>query len=190
MTTQEGAKQLLDSKTVALVAIDLQPRILAAIFEAERVINKSILMLRAAQVLSIPTILTTQYERGLGPVIPQVACAAPGIAAFDKTSFGCFGDKKFLPHLQEVSPHRTTLLVVGVEAHVCVTQTVLGALEAGYVVHVAEDATSSRTAQNWQIGLNRMERAGAVMSSTEMMICELLRNSETPEFKTILPMIK
>ena len=69
-------------------------------------------------------------------------------------------------------------------------QTVLGAINAGYNVHVAEDATSSRTGANWQIGLNRMEHAGAISSSTEMMVYELLRKSGTPEFKAILPLLK
>jgi nicotinamidase-related amidase len=89
-----------------------------------------------------------------------------------------------------LAPRAHTLLVAGIETHICVTQTVLGAIAAGYLVHVAADATSSRTAENWQIGLKRMERAGAVISSTEMMVYELLARSDTPEFKALLPLIK
>lgn len=190
MTSQHNGNQLLDSKTAVLLAIDLQTKLMPAIFEPERVIKHTALLLRLSQLLSIPAILTTQYAQGLGPVVPDVASAAPGITALDKTSFGCFGDENFLRHLHQVAPDRTTLLVAGVESHVCVTQTVLGALDAGYTVHVAEDATSSRTGANRQIGLNRMARAGAVMSSTEMVIYELLRKSGTPEFKAILPLLK
>jgi nicotinamidase-related amidase len=186
----QNAKQLLNPKSVALLAIDLQTKLMPAIFEPERVIKNTVLLLRLGQMLSIPTILTTQYAQGLGPVVSEVACAAPGVAVFDKTSFGCFGDENFLAHLKAAAPNRSTLLVAGVESHVCVTQTALGALDAGYVVHVAEDATSSRTAENRQIGLKRMARAGAVMSSTEMMIYELLGKSGTPEFKAILPLLK
>jgi nicotinamidase-related amidase len=82
------------------------------------------------------------------------------------------------------------LLVAGVDSHICVAQTALGALDAGFLVHVASDATSSRSSENWQAGLKRMERAGAVISSTEMMIYELLGQSGTWEFKTMLPLLK
>ena len=190
MQTQPKGIELLDSKNVALVAIDLQSKLLPAIFEAERVIKNTVILLRLGQLLSIPAILTTQYAQGLGAVVPEVAAAAPGVAPLDKTSFGCFGDGNFMQQLKELNPERTTLLVAGVESHVCVMQTVLGALSAGYTVHVAEDATSSRTGSNWQIGLNRMEKCGAIVSSTEMMVYELLRKSGTPEFKAILPLLK
>lgn len=185
-----AAARILDRQTSAFVIIDPQTKLMPAIFEADRVIKKCVLLLRLSQILSIPTILTTQYSQGLGPLVSEVSCAAPGITPLDKTSFGCFSDEKFLLHLKEVAPNRDTLLVAGVESHVCVTQTVLGALNAGYRVHVARDATSSRTPENWQVGLNRMERAGAVISSTEMMIYELLGKSGTPEFKASLPLLK
>lgn len=161
-----------------------------AIFESSRVISNAVLLLRLSQTLSIPTVLSTQYAQGLGPVIPEVASAAPGVHTIDKTSFGCCGDERFLPHLKRLAPGADTLLVSGVETHVCVTQTVLGALNAGYAVHVAQDATSSRTRENWEVGLHRMEGAGAVISSTEMMIFELLGKSGTPEFKSMLLLMK
>ncbi len=187
---RNAAVRILDPKSSAIVIIDPQTKLMPAIFEADRVIKRCVLLLRLGQILSIPTVLTTQYAQGLGPLVSDVATAAPGITPLDKTSFGCFGDENFLAHLKEVAPGRDTLLVAGVESHVCVTQTVLGALNAGYVVHVARDATSSRTLENWKVGLNRMERAGAVISSTEMMIYELLGKSGTPEFKAILPLLK
>ncbi|MBI3666006.1 MAG: isochorismatase family protein [Acidobacteria bacterium] len=85
---------------------------------------------------------------------------------------------------------RHTLLVAGIEAHICVAQTVLGALAAGYQVHVAGDATSSRTAANMEVGLERLRAAGAVISSTEMAIYELLGSSDRPEFKQMLPYLR
>ncbi len=184
------ASRFLSAPTSVLLVIDPQTKLMPAIFEADRVINHCVLLLRLSQILSIPAILTTQYSKGLGPLVSEVACAAPGITPFEKSSFGCFGDENFLGHLRQVAPGRDTLLVAGVESHVCVTQTVLGALNAGYRVHVARDATSSRTRENWEAGLHRMDRAGAVISSTEMMIYELLGKSGTPEFKAILPLLK
>jgi len=182
--------KLLERPSVALVVIDLQVNLVPAIFEAARVVRNCQLLLRLGRTLKLPTLLTTQYAKGLGNLIPEVASAAPGLEPLDKTSFGCFGERDFQRSLTLVAPHANTLLVAGIESHICVTQTVLGALEAGYLVHVAADATSSRTAENWEIGLNRMERAGAILSSTEMMVYELLGRSDTPEFKAMLPLLK
>lgn len=184
------ASRILRPEGCALLIIDPQTKLMPAIFEAERVTRNCVLLLRLAQIWSIPAVVTTQYAEGLGPLIPEVACATPGIAPLDKTSFGCFAEEKFVAHLNEIASGRRTLLVAGVESHICVMQTVLGALNAGCAVHVAGDATSSRTRENWEIGLHRMERAGAVLSSTEMMIYELLGKSGTPEFKAILPLLK
>ena len=185
-----AAARILNPQDCVLVIIDPQIKLMPAIFEADRVTRNCVLLLRLGQILSIPTVVTTQYAQGLGPLVSEVACAAQGITPLDKTSFGCFGDEGFVAHLKEVSKERGTLLVAGVESHVCVTQTVIGALNAAYMVHVARDATSSRTRQNWEAGLHRMDRAGAVLTSTEMMIYELLGKSGTPDFKAMLPLLK
>jgi Isochorismatase family len=188
--SQSAASRILDRNSCALAIVDPQTKLMPAIFEADRVIKNCVLLLRLGQILSIPTVVTTQYAKGLGPLAPEVACAAPGITPLDKTSFGCFGDENFVGRLKEVTTGRDTLLVAGVESHVCVAQTVLAALNAGYTVHVARDATSSRTRENWEAGLHRVDRSGAVLSSTEMMIYELLGKSGTPEFKAMLPLLK
>jgi nicotinamidase-related amidase len=182
--------QLLDRKAVALVVLDLQAKLVPAIFEPPRVIRNAQLLLRLAQVLEFPAVLTSHYPKGLGNLIPEITQFAPGSEPIEKTSFGCFGEPDFLRRLKQRAPQASSLLVAGIECHICVMQTVLGALEAGYLVHVAADATSSRTQENWQIGLTRMERAGAVISSTEMMVYELLAQSNTPEFKALLPFLK
>jgi len=182
--------RLLDRHDVALLVLDLQAKLLPAIFEPQRVVRNTQLLLRLAELLKIPTLLTAQYPKGLGPIIPEITQLAPGIEPIQKTSFGCFGEPDFLRRLKQRAPQATSLLVAGVECHICVMQTVLGALEAGYLVHVAADATASRTQENWQIGLKRMERAGAVVSSTEMIVYELLTKSNTPEFKALLPFLK
>ena len=104
--------------------------------------------------------------------------------------FSCFGSDAFCNLLKHLPGRRTTLLLCGMETHICVMQTALGALREGYLVHVAADAVSSRTELNWHIGLNRMQAAGAILSSTEMMIYELLRQSGAPAFKELLPHLK
>ena len=182
--------RLLDRQDVALLVLELQAKLVPAMFEPQRVVRNTQLLLRLAELLKIPTVLTAQYPKGLGSIVPEITQLAPGVEPIEKTSFGCFGEPDFLRRLKQRAPQATSLLVAGVECHICVMQTVLGALEAGYLVHVAADATSSRTMENWRIGLNRMERAGAVVSSTEMIVYELLAKSNTPEFKALLPFLK
>ena len=104
--------------------------------------------------------------------------------------FGCFGSDEFCSAVRLLPGNRNTLLLCGIESHICVTQTALGALNAGYLVHVTSDAVSSRAEWNWKIGLRRMEAAGAVISSTEMMLYELMRASGTPVFKEMLQYLK
>ena len=182
--------QLLDRARVALVVVDLQYRLLSQMFEPERVMANGALLLRVAEVLHLPVILTTQYAAGLGGLHPEIVRRANGAKSFDKVNFGCFEDPDFTPYLQTRAPHANTLLLAGVESHICVMQTALGAITAGYLVHVAADAVSSRKAANWQLGLERMQRAGATITSTEAAVYELLRRAGTPEFKALLPYLK
>jgi len=148
------------------------------------------LLIRAAGILKIPALVSTQYAKGLGGTVPEVASLLPETEAIDKTLFSCFGSDVFCSVLKRVPGQRNTLLLCGMESHVCVTQTALGALREGYLVHVASDAVSSRTKWNWKIGLERMRSAGAVISSTEMMIYELMRSSSSAAFKELLPHLK
>ena len=106
---------------------------------------------------------------------PTSLPCCPARNAIDKTLFSCFGSDAFCSVLKRLPGKRNTLLLCGMESHICVTQTALGALREGYLVHIASDAVSSRTEWNWKIGLDRMRAAGAVISSTEMMIYELMR---------------
>jgi len=182
--------QLLDRESTALVAVDLQAKLLPAMFAPEATVRNARILLRLAEILNVPVILTAQYVKGLGPVVPEIAESARGAGQFEKNSFGCFNEPGFFDALKHRAPKARTLVVAGVESHICVMQTVLGALASGYLVHVASDAVCSRTRENWQIGLDRMERAGAVISSTEMVVYELLGRSGTEEFKKILPMLK
>jgi nicotinamidase-related amidase len=184
-----SAAATLDPARTLLVVIDLQEKLLPAIPAAPRVVANSVLLLRLAQTLELPVVLTSQYARGLGAVVPEIAAEAPRGEILDKTSFGCFGDAAFRERLSAHADRRQ-LLVAGIESHICVTQTVLGALQQGFEVHVAADAAGSRAEENHRTGLRRMERAGAVLSSTEMAAYELLQRSDTPAFKKMLPLFR
>lgn len=180
---------LLQRGRTALVMVDLQQKLLPVIAENERVLSNSLLLLRLARVLELPVLLTTQYSKGLGPTVPEVLAEAAGVTPLDKLSFGCFADEQFLERLRGLQG-RSQLVVGGIESHICVAQTVLGALQHGYEVHVASDAVGSRSEANRQVGLARMERAGALLSSAEMASYELLGRSDGEAFKKMLPYFK
>jgi isochorismate hydrolase len=148
------------------------------------------LLSRTAGILKIPALVTTQYAKGLGNTVPDIASMLPDNPPIDKQMFSCFGSDVFCSLLKRLPGHRTTVLLCGMETHICVMQTAMGALREGYLVHVASDAVSSRTELNWRIGLDRMRAAGAIVSSAEMMIYELLGSSGAPAFRELLPYLK
>ncbi|MBZ5522057.1 MAG: hydrolase [Acidobacteriia bacterium] len=185
----EIARRPLNPQECALVVIDIQQKLLPPIHEKERMVSNSKLLIRMAQVLSLPVILTTQYAKGLGATVPEIAELLPQVTPLDKLEFGCFGNGEFCSTVARLSS-RNTLLLCGMETHICVLQTALGALAQGHIVHVAADAVSSRTQLNWELGIGRMRDAGVVISSTEMMIYELLGKSGTAAFKEMLKYIK
>jgi nicotinamidase-related amidase len=186
----EIARLPLDAEQCALIVIDIQEKLLPPIFHKEELVRNSKLLVRAADVLKLPTVMSTQYAKGLGKTVPEIASLLPETEAIDKDQFSCFGSEAFCTLLKRLPGKRNTLLLCGMESHICVTQTALSALREGYLVHVASDAVSSRTEWNWKIGLERMRAAGAVISSTEMMIYELMRASSSPGFKEMLPHLK
>lgn len=185
----EAARRPLDPTECALVVIDIQEKLLPPIFQKELLVRNSQLLIRAAGVLKIPTIATTQYAKGLGATVSEIQSLLPE-QGIDKQVFSCFGSDVFCSMLKRLPGRRNTVLLCGMESHICVAQTALGALRDGYLVHVASDAVSSRTEWNWKIGLQRMRDAGAVISSTEMIIYELLRSSGTEAFKEMLKWLK
>jgi nicotinamidase-related amidase len=184
------ARRPLEAERCALVVVDIQQKLLPPIFNKETLVKNSQLLVRLAKILSIPVMATTQYSKGLGSIVPEIASLLTDVPAVDKLEFSCFGSDQFRSGLKSLPGNRNTVLLCGMEAHICVMQTALGALNEGYLVHVASDAVGSRAEWNWTIGLDRMKAAGAVISSTEMMMYELLRCSGTPQFKELLPYLK
>ncbi len=186
----EIALRPLIAEQCALIVVDMQEKLLPPIWEKERLVRNAQLLIRLAGILKIPAIVTTQYAKGLGNTVPEIASMLPETPAIDKLMFSCFGSDVFCSLLKRLPGQRTTVLLCGMETHICVMQTALGALRDGYLVHVASDAVSSRTELNWRVGLDRMRAAGAILSSTEMIIYELLRSSGAPAFREMLPYLK
>jgi nicotinamidase-related amidase len=186
----EIARRPLEADQCVLLVVDIQEKLLPPIFQKEQLLKNSQLLIRLAGILKIPAIVSTQYSKGLGGTVPEIASLLPQMHAIDKQMFSCFGSDVFCTVLKRLPGHRNTVLLCGMESHICVMQTALGALREGYVVHVASDAVSSRSEWNWKVGLDRMRAAGAIVSSTEMAIYELLRSSAAPGFREILPHLK
>ncbi len=180
--------QLERDKAILLV-IDVQERLVVTMDPAAYARmrgNLEILVQGMAQ-LGVPVIATEQYPRGLGVTVPelQVAC---GDGAIEKVSFGCCGEPGFLEHLKATG--KTQVIVTGMEAHICVYQTVLGLLDAGFHVHLVNDGVISRHAPDQQVSVDNAARAGAVVTTTEIVLFQLLQASTAPEFKQISALIK
>ena len=186
----EIARRALEAEHCALVIVDIQEKLLPPIFQGLQMVKNAQLLIRAAGILKIPALVTTQYAKGLGATVPEIASLLPEVAAMDKHLFSCFGSDEFCAALKRLPGPRNTLLLCGMESHICVMQTALAGLRTGYLVHVASDAVSSRSEWNWKIGLDRMRAAGAVISSTETMMYELMKSSASPAFKEMLPYLK
>src|SRR5262249_23306290 len=154
----------LTAEQCALIVIDIQEKLLPPIYQKDHLVKNSQLLIRLAGILKMPILATTQYAKGLGETVPEIASLLPDVQVMDKQMFSCFGSDAFCATLKRLPGNRNTVLLCGMESHICVTQTALGALREGYIVHVASDAVSSRTEWNWKIGLERMRAAGAVIS--------------------------
>ena len=172
----------------ALVVVDIQERLLPAMFEKERVVQNAVRLIKGAAILGVPILATEQYRKGLGPTVPEVALAIPCFAPMQKLAFSACGAGEFDAAFK--GAHASEAILCGIEAHVCVVQTCLDLLDQGIRVFVAADAISSRTPENYRLGVERMRTAGAVIASTEMVLFELLEEAGTPEFKQILELVK
>jgi nicotinamidase-related amidase len=172
----------------ALVVVDIQERLLPAMFEKERVVRNAVRLIKGAAVLGVPVLATEQYRKGLGATVAEVASAIPGFAPLEKVAFSACGAGDFAAALKTTGA--SDAILCGIEAHVCVTQTCLDLLDQGKRVFIAADAASSRTPENYRLGLERMAAAGAVIASTEMVLFELLGEAGTAQFKQILELVK
>ena len=170
-----------------LLVVDVQERLLPAMFEAERLARQCALLARAARQLGIPVITTEQYPEKLGATIAPLAELLGDTRPVAKMLFSACTEP-VMSALQ--NSQRRSIVLCGVEAHVCVMQTALDLVENGFTVFVPQDAVSSRYESDKRIGLERMKSVGAVPCSTEMVVFELLREAGTPDFKALLPFIK
>jgi len=180
-----SSPNLANREDSILVIIDVQERLMPVIANKETVEENVVRLMKFAEIIGFPIILTEQEN--LGDTLPEILEARPDLQPIRKLHFDCFRCQDFPPKLANLG--RKTLILCGVETHICVAQTALHAL-SDYTVHVVSDATSSRAEHNWKVALNRMRQAGVVVTSTEMVIYELLQRAGTDEFRAVLPLVK
>ena len=179
---------MLSTDDTALVIIDVQGKLATLMHEREELYRNLQMLIRGARILALPVLWVEQYPEGLGPTIPEVAELLADQEPLPKTCFSACGLTEFQQRLAHSG--RRQVLVAGIETHICVHQTARDLLDAGYHVEVVADAVSSRTAENRQVGLDRMVRAGANLTSVETALFELLREAGTPQFKEIARLVK
>lgn len=179
---------MLDIDDSVLLIIDVQGKLATLMHERETLFKNLSRLIEGAQILGVPILLTEQYPKGLGETVPELKALMPNVKPIEKLSFSCFGEDRFVEAFEELE--REQVLVAGIEAHVCVYQTVADLLEEGYEAHCVADAISSRAKENREIGLARMRDDGAIITSTEMCLFELMRVASGPKFKAISALVK
>lgn len=180
---------MLTVDNTALLIIDVQGKLAQLMHQKEKLFANLEKIIKGAQVLELPLIWTEQVPEKLGPTSPELAeLLIRSAQPISKASFSCCGVEPFVSALAQTK--RRQVLVTGIETHICVYQTSVDLLAQGYEVQVVADAVSSRTTENRQLGLDRMHSAGAVLTSTEMALFELLRVAEGDKFRQISKIVK
>jgi nicotinamidase-related amidase len=179
----------LDRAQAVLLVIDVQQKLVPAMPQKvyKQTLRSIDFLVNSAHLLQVPVVATEQYTKGLGPTVPELATACRD-KVVEKVSFGCCGEPAFLDHLQQVG--RKQVIVTGMEAHVCVWQTVLGLLGAGYQVHLVRDGIVARGKIDYLNALDLARQAGAVVTTAETVVFQLLQAATAPEFKAISGLVK
>jgi nicotinamidase-related amidase len=181
----ESDPPLIRRELSVLILIDFQERLVPAMAEKERLLENTIRLATITRILGLPVVVTEQQK--LGATVAELRAALGETDPVSKVEFNCFGSEVFTERVKALK--RNTLVLAGIEAHICVAQTALHAAPY-YRVHVVADAVSSRSPQNRDIALRRMEQAGVVLTSTEMVVYELLGKAGTEEFREVLKLVK
>ncbi len=179
---------VLSADEAFLVVIDVQERFRSLQKDFGRMLAAAVRLTRACRLLDVPILVTEQYPKGLGHTVPELEEALGERRAFTKTCFSSCGSEEFSQSLRALG--RRQALVCGIEAHVCVSQTVHDLLQSGFRVQVAVDAVESRNPIDREVALHRMERSGAILTTSEAAAFELLSDAKNPKFKEVQAMFK
>jgi nicotinamidase-related amidase len=181
-------KFFLDRDKTALLIIDIQEKLAPVMTVKDAVINNCLHLIKLSKMLNIPIIVTEQYSKGLGQTVEEIRNALPVYHPVEKLTFNCCYEPSFLEGVKKLD--RKTLILTGMETHICVLQTCIGLLQNDFAVHVVSDAVCSRVKGNWRTSLEFMRDAGAAITCTETVLFQLLKVAGTKEFKAISQRIK
>ncbi|MGI9275194.1 MAG: hydrolase [Endozoicomonas sp.] len=179
---------MLIKENSVLVVVDVQGRLATLMHEAETLSKHLVAMVKGARELSLPILWVEQIPEKLGPTVPELTKELEGLQPISKKTFSCYRNQEFVDALQATGRHQ--VLVVGIEAHICVYQTARHLHEAGFEVELVVDAVSSRTLENKNIALEKLSSCGVSLTSVEMALFELMETAEAPEFRTVAGFIK
>ena len=178
----------LDKNNCILVIVDIQERLATVMKQKDPVVNNCLHLIEIAKMFGIPRVVTEQYPKGLGRTVEEIRKALPADDPIEKLTFSCCEEPAFLNEIKKLN--KKTVILTGMETHVCVLQTCIGLLSNGFHVHLVKDAVCSRAKENWRTGIEFMRDAGAVVTCTETVLFQLLKVAGTEEFKTISKRIK
>jgi nicotinamidase-related amidase len=182
-------KNVLDLARTALVIIDMQESFRSVINDFTLTAERIALVARAAQLLNLPVLVTEQYPKGLGHTASEIKAVLPADFNYiEKTAFSSCGAKSFEAELERARAEH--VLVCGIEAHICVNQTTHDLLDRGYRVHLLTDCITARAEHNKQAAFAKMQMSGALPSTIEMALFELMRDARHEQFKAIQKLIK
>jgi nicotinamidase-related amidase len=181
-------KFFLDKNNTALVIIDIQERLAAVMKMKDAVVSNCLHLIELAKMLDIPIVLTEQYPKGIGQTVEPIRKALPEYRPIEKLTFSCCDEPSFPDAIRKLN--KKTLVVTGMETHICILQTSIGLLREGFNLHLVKDAVCSRTKENWKVACEFMRDAGAVITCTETVLFQLLQIAGTEEFKAISKRIK
>jgi len=182
------SKGMLEIHDCTLVVVDVQGKLAQLMADKEALFKNIRILIQAAKILEIPILWCQQVPAALGPTVPEIAELLTGNEPIDKASFSCAGCEPFNAKLEALN--RKQVVLCGIETHVCIYQTAMDLLSRDYQLTAVADAISSRTTQNRQIGLDRLAAEGATLASTEMVLFELLKTAEHPQFRQIAKLVK
>jgi len=181
-------KYSLHKEDAVLLIIDIQERLAVVMKERDSVVKNTEHLIELAKMIKMPVVVTEQYPKGLGRTVPELQSVLPENAPVEKISFDCCRQSGFLEELK--AHNKKTVIIAGMETHICVLQTCIGLLRTGVNVHLVGDAVCSRTEENRRTGIEFMRDAGAVVTCTETVLFQLLKVAGTEEFKKISQRIK
>ncbi|MFA5239774.1 MAG: hydrolase [Phycisphaerae bacterium] len=179
---------MLDIENCLLVVVDVQGKLATLMHDRDTLFKNIQILIKAAKILDIPILWCQQVPDALGPTIPQIAELLTDIQPIDKASFSCCGSEQFITKLNSIN--RPQVLLCGMETHICIYQTAADLLAKDFAVSVITDAVSSRTLDNKQTALTKMQTMGTNIYSTEMAVFELLKTAEHPRFRQIAKLVK